>query len=76
MNPSDRYDVLRSGRPGGRKYSLWNTFNSVVQSCGRISRGEIRNKDWLLNIAALADGSMTTPTAFSMYPLWFKSAMR
>lgn len=75
LNPSSRYDVLRSERPGGHAYSLWNTFNAVVQACGRVSRGEIVDDDYLLNVAALADGSATTPAAKSQYPRWYKDAI-
>jgi Rad3-related DNA helicase len=75
MNPSSRYDVLRSERPNGRQYSLWNTFNAIVQASGRVSRGEIVNNDYLLNVSALADGSATTPLAMSQYPKWYKEAI-
>jgi Rad3-related DNA helicase len=75
-NPRDKYDMARISRAGGRKYAQWTTYNSVVQAAGRVSRGEKDSKgDFLLNIAAIADGQATTNLAKSYYPKWFNEAL-
>jgi Rad3-related DNA helicase len=73
-NPRDRYEQLRRKRNG--KYGWWKAYNTVVQSIGRVSRGERENGEWLLNVAAIADGSALTPTAMRYYPEYFKEAIR
>ena len=71
-----RYEQLRKKRPGGGKFAWWKAYNAVPQGTGRVARGEIVDGDNLLNIAALADGSATTPLAMKNYPGWFVEAVR
>jgi len=74
-NPSDPFDQARLKRPGGMRYARWTAYNSVVQACGRVTRGEKTNGEYQLNVAALADGSATSPTSLRYYPGWFKEAL-
>lgn len=75
-NPSDRYEVARMSREGGSRYAFWKSYSAVPQATGRVSRGE-KEKDgsWLLNVGAIADGSATTPTAYSYYSNWYKDSI-
>lgn len=76
-NPADPYDRARRSRPGGSKYQWWLSYTGVVQAPGRVSRGtKDENGEYILNCAALADGSTITRTALSYYPEWFKDALR
>lgn len=76
-NPSDRFDALRMSTDSGKRYALWAAHSASQQACGRVSRGEKdTNGDWLLNVAALADGSNMSPVAYSQYSPWFKEAIR
>jgi hypothetical protein len=68
-NPSDTYCAARAALDGG-KYGLWTAYNSVVQACGRVTRGELEQ-----NIGILADGSCSTARAVLHYPSWFVDAM-
>lgn len=71
-NPTDRYDMLRLNRNGGRQYSLWSTYTAIPQAAGRVSRGETDPyNNYLTNVAALADGSTCTEQAMNYYPQWF-----
>lgn len=73
-NPTDRYDMLRLSRFGGRQYSLWSTYTAIPQAAGRISRGEMNQyNQFETNVAAIADGSCTTQQALGYYPKWFSS---
>jgi Rad3-related DNA helicase len=75
-NPRDAYSKARRKAYGGIEYQHWNTYVSVVQACGRVSRGEKDEQgNWLPNYALLADGSAVTQTALKYYPDWFKEAM-
>ena len=72
-NPSDRYEQYRKRYNG--KLCWWEAYNAVVQACGRVSRGESdSNNGYLLNVAAIADGSATTNLALKYYPKWFAEA--
>jgi len=75
-NPSDPYDRARMSRKGGMKYQRWLAYSRVMQASGRVTRG-IRNDegDYLLNRAALADGSALTTSAYRYYSKWFKDAI-
>jgi Rad3-related DNA helicase len=76
-NPSDPYERARTSRPGGRKYAWWTAYNAIPQAVGRVSRGEKdEHGEWIINRAALADGSATAPTAFRYFPQWFREAIR
>lgn len=76
VNPSDKYDMARVSRDGGRKYAMWRSANSIVQASGRVSRGELEDdNDFMLNISAFADGSCTSPSIMSFYPKWYKEAI-
>lgn len=75
-NPGDRFDQLRMSTSNGKQYAFWNAYCGVVQATGRVSRGEIdENGEYELNVAALADGSTTTPQAKANYSDWFKEAI-
>lgn len=75
-NPGDRFDSIRMSTDSGRKYSIWLAHSATQQACGRVVRGEKdENADYLLNVAALADGSCLTPQALSQYSPWFKEAI-
>ena len=76
-NPTDKRVLARRKVMGSAKYDWWKSYMSVPQMCGRVSRGE-RDEDgnWLLNVAALADGCAVSPRALSHYPKWFKEAIR
>jgi len=76
VNPTDRYMKARRGIEGGQNYQLWTTYNSVVQACGRVARGE-RNEDgeWISNFAVLADGSAMTKRALKFYDEDFMEAI-
>lgn len=76
VNPTDQYAKARREQAGGIAYQNWTVYNSVMQACGRCSRGEVdENGDWLPNYAALADGSATTRTAKKYYGNWFLDAI-
>lgn len=75
-NPGDRFDSLRMSTPSGRKYAIWSAHSATQQACGRVSRGEKDDKgEWLLNVAALADGSCLTAQANSNYSTYFKESI-
>lgn len=75
-NPSDRFDSLRMSTPSGRKYAIWSAHSATQQACGRVSRGEKdETGEWLLNVAALADGSCLTAQANSNYSTYFKESI-
>lgn len=76
VNPTDRYEILRKKRPGGGKYAWWKAYAAIPQGTGRVSRGEVVNGEYLLNTAALADGSATTGLALKNYPGWFNEAIQ
>lgn len=74
-NPGDRFDQIRMSSQVGRDYAFWNAYCAVIQAVGRVSRGEVMdNGDFLLNVAAIADGSAVSPGAMSTYSEWFKEA--
>lgn len=76
MNPSDTFEKLRADTETGRRYSWWKPFSDVCQATGRVSRGEHDDDgEYMLNVAAFADGSCITPTARSQYPLWIREAI-
>jgi len=76
-NPGDRFDQLRMSTPTGKRYAFWNAYASVVQATGRVTRGEQDdNGEYMLNVAAIADGSALTQQAKASYPNWFKEAIR
>ena len=75
-NPSDRFESLRMSTDAGRRYGWWKPYSDVAQATGRVTRGEKdENGDYVLNVAALADGSATSNLAKSQYPAWMKQAI-
>ncbi|NPU90217.1 MAG: DEAD/DEAH box helicase family protein [Fervidobacterium sp.] len=74
-NPADTYNNVRISRPGGRSYDLWSTYNTIPQACGRTSRGEYTNGEYLLNVSALADNNAISSIAMNYYPSWFKESI-
>lgn len=75
-NPTDRYEQVRQSAYGNSEYFWWSCYVTVPQATGRVSRGEQDEKgNWMLNVAALADGSATTGAAMRFYPAWFKEAI-
>lgn len=75
-NPGNRFDQLRMSTETGKKYSFWSAYNAVMQATGRVTRGEMDAMGYYqTNVAALADGSCTTPLARHNYNCWFKSAI-
>lgn len=76
-NPGDRFDQLRMSTDTGKAYAFWNAYCAVVQATGRVSRGEKdANGNYVLNVAALADGGCTSPLARHNYSKWFKDAIQ
>lgn len=76
-NPADPYDNARKARVGGLKYQRWLAYNGVMQACGRVTRGEVDEAgEYLLNVAALADGGATTKLALGHFSPWFLEAMQ
>ena len=74
--PTDNYYKVRQSNGTSSKYTWWEAYNTVPQSAGRVSRGEVdSNGDWVTNYAALADGSCTSAFAMHNYPRWFKDAI-
>lgn len=78
VNPRDRYENIRKGKPGGGKYAWWKSYLPVPQVAGRVSRGMIdpETGEYYKNIACLADESATTSLALRYYPEWFVKAIR
>jgi Rad3-related DNA helicase len=74
-NPTDPFDRARMKREGGMRYARWTAYNSVVQACGRVTRGVRVNGEYMLNVAALADGSAVSPAARRYYAEWFREAL-
>lgn len=75
-NPGDRFDAIRMSTDSGRRYSIWLAHSATQQACGRVVRGEKdENANYILNVAALADGSCLTQQAMSQYSPWFKEAI-
>jgi Rad3-related DNA helicase len=75
-NPGDRFDQIRMSSTTGKNYLFWHSYCGVVQATGRVSRGE-KNEDGslMLNVAALADGSATSPIAKRSFPMWFNESI-
>jgi len=74
--PTDNYYKVRQSNGTSSKYTWWEAYNTVPQSAGRVSRGEIdEHGDWITSYAALADGSCSSPFAMHNYPRWFKDAI-
>jgi len=87
-NPYDPFVRARRSRPAGDKFYWWKAYMAVVQACGRVSRGEkigdeglgtnglgpddFTNHGWLVNVAAIADGSAVSPRAKRTFPDWFE----
>lgn len=70
-NPADAFTQAR--RRVHDSYLWWKSYQNVPQACGRVSRGmKDDNGDWLLNVAAVADGSATSGRARANYPEWFE----
>lgn len=75
-NPTDPYNRFRMEIPGKQQYSMWNSYNSIPQTCGRVSRGEKNTRgEYMLNVGAIADGSALSPTAMRYLPSWFKESI-
>lgn len=76
-NPSDRFVQARRRVSGADKYLWARAYMGVPQACGRVSRGSRdENGEFLLNIAAIADGSCMTNRAIKHFPGWFLDAIR
>lgn len=76
MNPSDTFEKLRADTETGRRYSWWKPFSDVCQATGRVSRGEHDDDgEYMLNVAAFADGSAVSKSGMSQYPAWIKEAI-
>lgn len=74
-NLTDPFELVRRKRFSGN-YAWWESYMTVPQGCGRVARGERdEDGDYLLNVAALADGSATSSKALQNYPAWFKQAI-
>jgi Rad3-related DNA helicase len=72
QNPTDPFVKARQ-QAGGDAYLRWQSYMSVTQATGRVARGEKdEHGDWLLNVAAVADGSAMTSRARQVYPDWFE----
>ena len=67
-NLTDPFEIERR-KLYSSDYAWWLAYMTVPQACGRVSRGEY-NEDgsWMLNVAALADGSATTQKGMGYYP--------
>lgn len=75
-NPSDPFVRARRKLDGGEKYYWWKAYAGIPQACGRASRGEVKDDGtFLLNVAALADGTCSSPRAKRHYPSWFRPRM-
>lgn len=75
-NPTDPYEKVRQSAYGNSEYFWWSCYVTVPQATGRVSRGEQdKNGNWMLNTAALADGSALTGPAKRFYPKWFLEAI-
>lgn len=75
-NPMDAFERIRMNTPTGRAYATAYAYNSVVQAAGRVSRGEIKNGEYLYNVGVLADKLATSPYAMKHYSDWFVEAIR
>ena len=76
-NPSDKYAAARMQTNYGKAYSFWESYSSVVQAAGRVTRGEVEDDgSFMINVAAIADGSALTPIAKGQYPAWFLDALQ
>jgi Rad3-related DNA helicase len=72
-NPYDPFVAARKKRSNGDRYYWWSAYNSIPQVCGRAQRGErFDNGDYLVSVAAIADGSALSPKARKHFPHWFK----
>lgn len=76
-NHADPFEMARrSYSSASQAYAWWSSYMNVPQACGRVSRGELDDTDdFVLNVAALADGSATSPSAFRYYPSWFTNSI-
>lgn len=71
-DPFERERVHRYGAA----YSWWQAYMAVPQAAGRVSRGEREESgEFMLNVAALADGSAMSPKALGSYPSYFRDAI-
>ena len=73
-NPTDAFEKIRIETPSGRAYATAFAYNSVMQAAGRVSRGDVRDGEYLVNYGALADKLATSPYAKKHYSDWFLEA--
>ncbi len=71
-SPVDPFTKARRKRPNGENYYWWSAYHAIPQACGRVARGEIlQNGKYMISVAALADGTATSPRALKHFPFWF-----
>ncbi len=71
-SPVDPFTKARRKRPNGENYYWWSAYHAIPQACGRVARGEILpNGKYMISVAALADGTATSPRALKHFPHWF-----
>lgn len=74
-NPTDAFEKIRMETRTGKAYASAFAFNAVMQAAGRVTRGNMRNGEYILNLGAIADKLATSPFAKIHYSDWFKEAL-